>query len=200
MITRSSDNSIMWRWETDPFGTAVPNQNPSGLGTFVYNLRLPGQYFDAETGLNYNYFRDYDPATGRYMESDPIGLLGLHRINTEVAKRQWMLFTSHVSGGRPLAVAPEVDPYAYSRGDPIGVIDPNGQIGVAGIALGVTAVVAGLVVYSIYSCTRTCDQANVCPYARSNDPMIEGLRNQWVAQCKAHCAESFGELGHGMLW
>jgi RHS repeat-associated protein len=41
-----------------------------------YNLRYPGQYYDEETGLNYNYFRDYDPQTGRYIESDPIGLHG----------------------------------------------------------------------------------------------------------------------------
>ena len=39
-----------------------------------YNLRLPGQYYDAETGLNQNYNRDYDPQTGRYIESDPLGL------------------------------------------------------------------------------------------------------------------------------
>ena len=37
---------------------------------------LPGQYRDAETGLFYNYFRDYDPQTGRYVQSDPIGLDG----------------------------------------------------------------------------------------------------------------------------
>ena len=40
------------------------------------SLRFPGQYFDNETGLHYNYFRDYDPATGRYIESDPIGIYG----------------------------------------------------------------------------------------------------------------------------
>jgi RHS repeat-associated protein len=43
---------------------------------FVYNLRFPGQYYDQESKLHYNYFRSYDPSTGRYVEADPIGLLG----------------------------------------------------------------------------------------------------------------------------
>ena len=43
---------------------------------FSYNLRYPGQYYDSETGLFQNYFRDFDPAVGRYVESDPIGLKG----------------------------------------------------------------------------------------------------------------------------
>ncbi len=67
----------MWRWDQDePFGVNVPNENPSGLGAFEFPLRFPGQYADKETNLHYNYYRDYEPSTGRYGESDPIGLIG----------------------------------------------------------------------------------------------------------------------------
>jgi len=54
----------------------VPNNDPSGLGAFEFPLRFPGQYFDRETNLAYNVMRDYDPAIGRYVQSDPIGLVG----------------------------------------------------------------------------------------------------------------------------
>ena len=68
---------VVWKWDNvDAFGNNAPNQNPSGLGNFTCNLRLPGQYFDSETNLHYNYFRDFDPAIGRYVQSDPIGLKG----------------------------------------------------------------------------------------------------------------------------
>lgn len=76
-VTRPSDNAIIWRWDHDPFGNGQPNEDPDGNGlSLVFNLRFPGQYYDAETGLNYNVNRDYDPVTGRYIESDPIGLHG----------------------------------------------------------------------------------------------------------------------------
>jgi RHS repeat-associated protein len=68
-------NTVIWRWESDPFGTTAAQEDPDGdLTDFTYNLRFPGQYYDGETGLHYNYFRDYDPSTGRYIQSDPIGL------------------------------------------------------------------------------------------------------------------------------
>ena len=81
-VTRPSDNAMVWRWDADPFGLIDPasglgpNENPSGLGSFTYNLRFPGQYYDSETTLNYNYHRYYGSALGRYVQSDPVGLAG----------------------------------------------------------------------------------------------------------------------------
>ena len=65
-----------WRWQSAPFGDSPPDENPANLGPLTFNLRFPGQYADQESNLHYNYFRDYDPQTGRYVQSDPIGLRG----------------------------------------------------------------------------------------------------------------------------
>ncbi|WP_159675620.1 RHS repeat-associated core domain-containing protein [Andreprevotia sp. IGB-42] len=76
-ITDPASNAVVWRWDSEAFGNTQANQDPGNTGTqFVYNLRFPGQYYDAESGRHYNYFRDYDPSTGRYVQSDPIGLAG----------------------------------------------------------------------------------------------------------------------------
>ncbi|GAB2874618.1 hypothetical protein GCM10027277_49810 [Pseudoduganella ginsengisoli] len=76
MIMAAASNSVVWSWlDADPFGMAQPVENASGT-VFTYNARFPGQLYDKETNLHYNYFRDYDPQTGRYVQSDPIGLRG----------------------------------------------------------------------------------------------------------------------------
>lgn len=98
-ITRPSDNAVIWRWDHDAYGNGAPNQDPDGNGLIVtMNLRFSGQYYDAETGLISNGFRDcYDPTTGRYCQPDPIGLDG---------------------GSMSL--------YTYVNDDPINYIDPEG--------------------------------------------------------------------------
>ncbi len=97
---------VVWRWDGDPFGAALPNEDPDGDGrTFTYHLRFPGQYFDRETGLAYNYFRDYDPQTGRYVQADPLGLAG------------------------------GLNPYRYVEGNPLTAYDPYGLAGLDGGAM-----------------------------------------------------------------
>ncbi|HEX4223889.1 MAG TPA: RHS repeat-associated core domain-containing protein, partial [Pseudonocardiaceae bacterium] len=63
-----SDGALLWHGESTVWG-----HQPAG-GDVPQPLRFPGQYHDAETGLHYNVFRYYDPATGRYVSPDPLGL------------------------------------------------------------------------------------------------------------------------------
>ena len=59
------------------FIETAPNEDPDQDGLSLhYSQRFPGQTYDAETGLHYNFHRDYNPQTGRYVQSDPIGLGG----------------------------------------------------------------------------------------------------------------------------
>lgn len=78
-VSENVSTAQVWSWPlgSDPFGESFPSQDPDGDSVpFVFNMRLPGQLYDSESGLHYNYFRDYEAATGRYVESDPIGLDG----------------------------------------------------------------------------------------------------------------------------
>ena len=63
--------NVVWKAQYDAFGEANIE-----VEQVEFNLRFPGQYYDGETGTHYNYYRDYDPSLGRYVQSDPIGLRG----------------------------------------------------------------------------------------------------------------------------
>jgi RHS repeat-associated protein len=96
-LDTDESGQVVWSARYLPFGEATVAEDVDGDGIpYTLNLRFPGQYFDAESGLHYNIFRDYDPLTGRYLESDPIGLQG--GLNT----------------------------YAYALGNPLRFADPLG--------------------------------------------------------------------------
>jgi RHS repeat-associated protein len=92
-VMTNSSGSVVWKASYTAFGKAQVMVN-----TTENNIRFPGQYFDSETGLHYNWNRYYQPETGRYVTPDPIGL----------------------GGG--------VNVYGYVGGNPVGWVDPNGLI------------------------------------------------------------------------
>ena len=76
-VITDNTNNTLWVWDSKPFGENQPEENVDGDNTKLsYNLRYLGQYYDVETGKHYNFNRDYNPVTGRYVQSDPIGLDG----------------------------------------------------------------------------------------------------------------------------
>jgi len=79
VVIEQDRNLAVWIWPItgEAFGNTPPNEDPDGDGkTFTLDMRFPGQRYDSVSGLYYNYFRDYEPGTGRYTQSDPIGLDG----------------------------------------------------------------------------------------------------------------------------
>jgi len=99
VVIEAARNVPVWTWDLkgEAFGSTAPQQDPDGDGIpLVLDMRFPGQRYDVASALNQNYFRDYDASTGRYAQSDPIGL----------------------GGG--------TSTYAYAGMNPLRSIDPNG--------------------------------------------------------------------------
>lgn len=87
---------LRWRWVHDAFGVGEPENDPSSIGAVRYGARFPGQTAGSSLGLLYNVFRSYDPTTGRYSQTDPLGQ------------------------------ASDLNPYVYAASDPVSNVDPLG--------------------------------------------------------------------------
>lgn len=109
MITNAAQQVVWRRDNQEPFGDSPPDENPSGLGVFEFDLGFPGQRRDRETGLWYNGERDgYNPAIGGFTQPEPLGLFG------------------------------DINLYRYARSNPLSFIDPDGRqaIPIGGGAIG----------------------------------------------------------------
>ncbi len=103
--------TVVWSAYYKPFGAASVT-----VSTITNNLRLPGQYFDAETGLNYNYYRDYSSVIGRYLESDPLMLPFLHNRSVRFVLPYLTTTPGHLHD------------YLYVENNPIHWVDSKGLL------------------------------------------------------------------------
>ncbi len=108
-VMTNSSGTVAWRAAFHAFGYGEVDAS----STITDNLRFPGQYFDAETNLHYNWNRYYDPRTGRYLTPDPIGLEG--GIDPYV-------YVDTV--GKPLRNEPNL--FVYTNNNPVNYIDAEG--------------------------------------------------------------------------
>ena len=171
LITDQNQQAV-WRWDQDEaFGANVPLENLAGP-VFDFPLRFPGQYADRETNLHYNYFRDYDPSLGRYVESDPIGL----------------------GGGS--------NTFAYVNGQPLLYFDPEAESAQAVVICVAAVLIAGgtYKLWDKYDCQRDCqldcEKIYVCD--RGNCPAMEGDTRALQAckrECVARCWIGMGKKG-----
>ncbi len=113
-VLSDKDQNVVWQGEYSPFGGVTET-----VGAVEQNLRFPGQYFDVETKLHYNYFREYDSETGRYLTPDPLGVAGLIDALGDD-------FTGH--GVDLDFTGQDTNLYAYVRNNPLLYSDPEGAL------------------------------------------------------------------------
>ena len=177
-----SDGQVAWQWAYSAFGEEKPTiaktrfANPdlnqsfgmTGVSAVTFNLRYPGQYFDQESGLHYNYHRSLDTKVGRYTQTDPIDLRG-----------GWNRF-------------------GYAEQNPMSYIDPTGQAGIIAIVGGAIFTGYGVssLLTKQAACERACDLGYGEAVMACGDPDRQDELNidksRRVLACKASCA--FGSI------
>ena len=162
---------VVWSWESNAYGSTPPQ-----IQSRTVNLRFPGQYFDTESGLHYNWNRYYDPKSGRYISSDPIGLAG--GINT----------------------------YGYVEGNPISLFDPDGNFALPVVTGAIGAVAGGIGNYLVQKYYQNkCDVdwrdvLNAAAWGAAAGAALPFAGGTMVGAGAIGAGANLGQYGTSMAW
>ena len=191
-VENPTTGELVWRWDSAPFGETAPDEDPDGdLSLFSLPLRFPGQYADSETGLHYNYFRDYEPAIGRYVQSDPMGQLAMGA-DSSLPRSPGLMFPLNLS-------------YTYAEAAPGSAIDPLGliRVKVYEVTRGAQFISLGAMFdekcgremfgcksryWERYKLVWTAEAGDYCEFDRTNFKVVNGrmqYRYLWISWWQA---------------
>ena len=180
--------AVVWSAAYTPFGEAQVDQG----STVVNNFRFPGQYYDEESGLHYNWHRYYDPKTGRYLSADPLNIAstGLHfkkpGYDYETPTLDELL-------ENPLTQYP----YVYGINNPVNNIDPTGEVAITATTIGIITGLVALapLAYYGYQCLKwwgkcfdkVLDYRKKCPDAFPQDIWEYQQKQEECKKTKHYC-------------
>ena len=177
-VVSDENQVVVWRGEYSPFGEVSTT-----VADIEQNLRFPGQYFDSGSGLYYNYYRDYAPSLGRYIQSDPRGSL------LDFSDPQWQIAAQmgipvpdydYVNGLNHL--------YGYVKQNPLNHVDPTGEY-------------RGLVnVYKYALPNRALKKVvDVSKNCKVKCILVPGIDDIAMAGAEYGAAAAFGEVGKQVI-
>jgi RHS repeat-associated protein len=204
------NGAVVWSAQYSAFGKADVE-----VETVVNSLRFPGQYYDEETGLFYNYHRYYDPKIGRYLKEDSLNLgaingseLIIHELYEIFINQKTRLYGNQIGVDRAignwlkvllfrdLIYSPlRLNYYFYSNSNPTNNMDPLGYWFGIGLCEGICGFMSALVCSYIGAAVGVLAEVSVLGLSAGTVGFIAGIAAGTacsmlaIIACKDACPE-----------
>jgi len=176
------NGEVVWKADYQPFGEADVT-----VGDVENKFRFPGQYYDAETELHYNWHRYYDPKTGRYLRHEPFNIAHLRILSQTKHSKDRIKHTAFYNDR--LFHPALLNPYGYSVNNPGMFYDPDGNIVLCaaaaagyitytGFALIGDVIITGALIYTYQHWIESTVQPDPPP------PYQPGIHERCMLRCK----------------